>query len=145
MSTESPPISSPFSGVPYHDIPTMTPPSPDIRSPGLSDTERPNPPHRLTFRSSVGLIPTPGTVSRRHPTYVPHLSCLMEGREPLFIFLYLFRSRFCYSFGSYPWVVPCLRAQRLLWRLRDNSQPSITVCLGHLGFRGRVLIRFTHF
>ncbi|KAI0247423.1 hypothetical protein BJV78DRAFT_1133260 [Lactifluus subvellereus] len=44
----------------------------DISSPGFRDTNPPRPP-RISFRSSVGLIPTPGTVSKRHPTYEPVL------------------------------------------------------------------------
>ncbi|KAH8984541.1 hypothetical protein EDB86DRAFT_2810702 [Lactarius hatsudake] len=36
----------------------------------MSDIGTPGP-SRPSFRSSVGLIPTPGTVSKRHPTYEP--------------------------------------------------------------------------
>jgi len=57
--------------VPYRKELPMTTPQPDdsaLRSAGLmSDTEQP--PH-LRFRSSVPLLPTPGTVSKRHPTNV---------------------------------------------------------------------------
>lgn len=61
---------------PYHDDPSMRPGqiddvrSPALTSPRMSDTGTPRPTH-LSFRSSVGLIPTPGTVSKRHPTYEP--------------------------------------------------------------------------
>jgi hypothetical protein len=61
----------------YRDDPAMTSPQyDDARSPALhsspvhdsaADTARPP---LLSIRSSVPLIPTPGTVSKRHPTYV---------------------------------------------------------------------------
>ncbi|KAI0300667.1 hypothetical protein B0F90DRAFT_1629338 [Multifurca ochricompacta] len=44
--------------------------SPKLNSPGFIDLDTTRPAH-LSFRSSVGLIPTPGTVSKRHPTYEP--------------------------------------------------------------------------
>ncbi|KAI9459252.1 hypothetical protein BJY52DRAFT_1267275 [Lactarius psammicola] len=67
---------------PYHDDPSMRPKrTDDVRSPAfnsplmsMSDIGTPlgTPlPARPSFRSSVGLIPTPGTVSKRHPTYEP--------------------------------------------------------------------------
>lgn len=63
---------------PYHDLDDssmkpkqfgdLTPPA--LNSPRtMSDSGTPRATHQ-SFRSSVGLIPTPGTVSRRHPTYV---------------------------------------------------------------------------
>ena len=63
---------------PYHDDPKMNPQqfgdvsSPALNSPpAMSDSDaRPTPTARHTFRSSVGLIPSPGSVSQRHPTYV---------------------------------------------------------------------------
>ncbi|KAI9439330.1 hypothetical protein H4582DRAFT_1948548 [Lactarius indigo] len=61
---------------PYHDDPSMKPKqldnvrSPAPSSPFMSDIGTPGP-SRPSFRSSVGLIPTPGTVSKRHPTYEP--------------------------------------------------------------------------
>ena len=73
---------------PYHDDPTMKPRQIDdvgsspLNSPfmSMSDTGTPQP-NRPSFRSSVGLIPTPGTVSKRHPTYVRHASTTSIGAE----------------------------------------------------------------
>src|SRR5579863_6361220 len=65
--------------VPYRDELPMTTPqlddsaSPGLRSAGLMsdpDAARPPLPPHLRFRSSVPLLPTPGTVSKRHPSYV---------------------------------------------------------------------------
>jgi hypothetical protein len=62
---------------PYHDDPTMTsvpyddPRSPAFNSPRVHDSDVTQPP-LLSIRSTVPLIPTPGTVSKRHPTYVRH-------------------------------------------------------------------------
>jgi hypothetical protein len=40
--------------------------------PAMSNADTPRPtPIRHSFRSSVGLIPSPGSVSKRHPTYEP--------------------------------------------------------------------------
>ncbi|KAH9036492.1 hypothetical protein EDB85DRAFT_1940369 [Lactarius pseudohatsudake] len=61
---------------PYHDDPSMKPRQlDDVRpsapnSPFMSDIGASGP-SRPSFRSSVGLIPSPGTVSKRHPTYEP--------------------------------------------------------------------------
>lgn len=62
---------------PYHDDPSMTSPQyADTRSPGfISSPVRDSPgdtapPRLFSIRSSVPLIPTPGTISQRHPTYV---------------------------------------------------------------------------
>jgi hypothetical protein len=74
------PYPSTFTGAvgldePYHDDPNMTSQlnndsaSPSLRPPPFSDSDATRPPH-LSFRSTVGLLPTPGTVSKRHPTYV---------------------------------------------------------------------------
>jgi hypothetical protein len=62
----------------YRDDPTMASPQYDnARSPALhsspiqdSATDTAQPP-LLSVRSSVPLLPTPGTVSKRHPTYEP--------------------------------------------------------------------------
>jgi hypothetical protein len=54
----------------YRDSPPMT--SPPVTSPVFSVGEPKLP--RLTFRSSVAHIPNPGATSKRHPTYVRHLS-----------------------------------------------------------------------
>ncbi len=77
------PYSSTFTGAedpePYydhdHDQLAMTPSRVDnSASPALHsarfDVPEGTPPPHLTFRSSVPLIPTPGTVSKRHPPYV---------------------------------------------------------------------------
>ncbi|KAH9052759.1 hypothetical protein EDB87DRAFT_1655642 [Lactarius vividus] len=74
------PFQSPYGSVgdhePYHDDPSMKPRQlDDIRpsapnSPFMSDIGTSGP-SRPSFRSSVGLIPSPGTVSKRHPTYEP--------------------------------------------------------------------------
>jgi hypothetical protein len=61
----------------YRDDPTMTSPQyDDTRSPALhsppahhSTADTAQPP-LLSIRSSVPLLPTPGTVSKRHPPYV---------------------------------------------------------------------------
>lgn len=78
---------------PYHDDPTMGSAADATRSPALSspgdghDSERPP---LLSIRSSVPLMPTPGSVSQRHPTYVGSsslCSCTMDvdplSQEPL--------------------------------------------------------------
>jgi hypothetical protein len=60
---------------PYHDDPTMSsvryddPRSPALNSPRAHDPDATQPP-LVSIRSTVPLIPTPGTVSKRHPTYV---------------------------------------------------------------------------
>jgi hypothetical protein len=65
--------------VPYSKELPMTTPQPDdfpSRSTGLaSDADQP--PH-VRFRSSVPLLPTPGTVTKRHPGYVRFRSMLCE-------------------------------------------------------------------
>lgn len=53
--------------------------SPPANSPPMSDTSAHQPTHR-SFRSSVGLIPSPGTISKRHPTYVRPASIGVELR-----------------------------------------------------------------
>ena len=73
--------------VPYRDELPMTTPklddstSPEPRSAGLmsdADAARPPlvPPH-LRFRSTVPLLPTPGTVSKRNPPYVRRRSIFL--------------------------------------------------------------------
>lgn len=60
---------------PYHDDPTMTSPQYDNdRSPALvqspiAGADEAGPP-LLSIRNAVPLLPTPGTLSSRHPTYV---------------------------------------------------------------------------
>ncbi|KAH9980405.1 hypothetical protein BJV74DRAFT_857216 [Russula compacta] len=70
----------PLGGEPYYDDPTMAAPQAvDPRSPnlpssaGFSDEDRATTAALLprSFRSYVDFIPTPGTVSKRHPTYEP--------------------------------------------------------------------------
>lgn len=70
--------------VPYRDeLPMTTPrlddsPLPALRSPGLmSDADAALPPH-LRFRSTVPLLPTPGTISKRHPSYVRRRSTCVD-------------------------------------------------------------------
>jgi hypothetical protein len=93
------PLSYTAEDEPYRDNPSMnSPQDPKDRIPVLSYTEPPNPP-RLTFRSSVGLIPTPGTVSQQHPTYVRRRSRLIDSHALSLIF-FLCRSRLCYDFGQ---------------------------------------------
>jgi hypothetical protein len=92
MSHQRTSSSSPSDGAgeeePYRDSPTASPPqTADIRSLDINDTE-PSEAPRLSFGSSVGLIPTPGTVSQRHPTYVRHHSRLMRDCGPSFILLF---------------------------------------------------------
>ncbi len=73
----------PYSGAaalePYHDDPTMAsakfdePRSPALHSPPIhhtQDSDAAAGPPLLTIRNSVPLIPTPGTISKRHPGYV---------------------------------------------------------------------------
>ena len=63
---------------PYHDYPTMASSqandsaaaSPALRPAGFNNGTDPGRPPHLSFRSSVPLLPTPGTVSKRHPTFV---------------------------------------------------------------------------
>src|SRR6266702_6080544 len=74
---------------PYHDDPSIKPMQiDDVRSSAfnsprmsMSDIGTPQP-IRPSFLSSVGHIPTPGTVSKRHPTYVRHASTTSMGAEP---------------------------------------------------------------
>lgn len=71
------PLNSPGNYDQYHDNddPAMKPRQfGDVSSPALSMSEAGTPrptPTRHSFRSSVGLIPTPGAVSKRHPTFEP--------------------------------------------------------------------------
>jgi hypothetical protein len=111
----------------YHDDPTMasaqgnesfetrTPSlnSPDVRG---SDTARAS---FSSSRNSVSLIPTPETVSKRHPTYVCH-------RLPM-------KSRSVHSFMVCVGTVliallVCYSGVRVAWRLRDRSRG----CTGNL-------------
>jgi hypothetical protein len=79
----------------YRDDPTMTSPQyDDTRSPALhsppahdSTADTAQPP-LLSIRSSVPLLPTPGTVSKRHPAYVryPLFFRLNSRGADLFIF-----------------------------------------------------------
>ena len=54
--------------------------SPALNSPPMSDTDTSAHRTQLSFRSSVGLLPTPGTVSKRHPKYVRHASIGAKSR-----------------------------------------------------------------
>ena len=76
------PYPSTFAGAveldePYHDYPSMMPlqvddfASPPLRSPpSFNNPDAAAAAPHLSFRSSVPLIPTPGTISKRHPSYV---------------------------------------------------------------------------
>ena len=84
MSTHRLPLGSPGL-VSYRDDPTMASPQyDDARSPALHSPPAHDPkadparPPLLNIRSSVPLIPTPGTVSKRHPTYVRYILFLVE-------------------------------------------------------------------
>ncbi|KAI0262062.1 hypothetical protein BC834DRAFT_892909 [Gloeopeniophorella convolvens] len=61
---------------PYYDDPPMAyPPHDPAKSPGSPQPDydpEPSRPH-MSFRSSVGLIPTPGTLTKRPPKYEPVL------------------------------------------------------------------------
>lgn len=76
---------------PYHDDPTMSSSkydddadATDARSPGfitspVRDSPRDiAPPRVFSIRSSVPLLPTPGTLSQRHPTYVRYSPALPD-------------------------------------------------------------------
>ena len=84
MSTHRLPLGSPGL-VSYRDDPTMASPQyDDARSPALHSPPAHDPkadparPPLLNIRSSVPLIPTPGTVSKRNPTYVRYILFLVE-------------------------------------------------------------------
>ena len=116
------PLKSPYTStststvelVPYRDELPMTTPklddstSPEPRSAGLmSDTDAARPPlvpPHLRFRSTVPLLPTPGTVSKRNPPYVRRRLIFDDGRE----FASSLRRNPLYSaFGSSPWALCC--------------------------------------
>lgn len=86
---------------PYHDDPIMGSAADATRSPALNspdghDSERPP---LLSIRSSVPLMPTPGTTSQRNPTYVGPSSCFALARWML---IPLCRNRSCCASGSSP-------------------------------------------
>jgi hypothetical protein len=98
---------------PYHDEPTMASAQQqyiESRSPALNtprahdDSDPPRPPF-LSVRSTVPLIPTPGTRSKRHSTYVclSLLSFSFSSSDEVFIrsFVrdFLRRNRLYYAFG----------------------------------------------
>ena len=103
----------------YHDDPTMASAqcnegfeirayetsTPSINSPDVRGSDAAQSSF-FNFRSSVSLIPTPGAVSKRHPTYVCH-RLSMKGQERSFIHG-LRRNRSCPALGLLPWGAGCL-------------------------------------
>lgn len=100
---------------PYHDDPTMgsatqlvgNPRSPALHSAGDardSDTTATSRPPYVSIRSAVPLLPTPGTVSNRHPTYVNDVVAFVFCGWNVDSLFLLRRNRSCCAFGSWPWV-----------------------------------------
>jgi hypothetical protein len=92
MSNQRAPSSSPFDGAdqkePYRNNPTTSPPqATDISFLDIHHKE-PSESPRLSFASSVSLIPTPGTASQRRPTYVRPRPRLMSDYGPSLILLF---------------------------------------------------------
>ena len=89
----------------YNDSESFEIRTPSLNSPDICSSDAAQASF-FNFRSSVSLIPTPGAVSKRHPTYVCH--CLpMKVRECSFIHG-LRRNRSYRAFGLLPWGVCCL-------------------------------------